>query len=171
MLNYFYCCEINLRHPQVEKSISDELKKVMLSDDATTAVITSRPFNDNVTAYRSLEADVQKRLKQIVAVDKNVQIARINETNPLHLASITDIEERKAVDEKYAAYISEWDHDTMMRITCTTEELQFDDDGDLINLPKDTSEHVMRCYIRSYDDGIILPPGTFLTNNCTSSIH
>ena len=170
MLNYFYCCEINLRHPQVEGTLSDEFKK-MLPPDAASAIITSRPFHDSGTAYTSLEDDVNRRLKEITAIDKKVQIARINETNPLHLASAEAIEERRQADEKYAAYLKEWDNVTMLRITCTTEELQFDEDGDLISLPKDGSEQVFRYFVKSYDDGIMLPAGTFTTQNYSSALH
>jgi hypothetical protein len=168
MRNFFYCCEVNLAHPQVEETFKDYVSG-LTSEDARIATFTSRPFADQGSVYDSMERDVAAKMKKVITKDPNIELTKINELNPSHINSSEDLEARKAEDKEYAEYVDSWDTDLLCKVTCTSEELEVDNEGDLVSMPKD---FIFKYYVRSFDDGIVLPKGTMMTvENYTSTLQ
>jgi len=141
----------------------------LTNEDSRIATFTSRPFTDQPSAYASLERDIGAKMKKVISKDPDIELTKINEINPVHVSSAVDLEARKAEDQEYAKYVDAWDMDLLCRVTCTTEDLILDEDGDLVNLPTD---FIFKYYMRSFEDDIELPKGvTVSVESFTSTIQ
>lgn len=141
----------------------------LTNEDSRIATFTSRPFTDQPSAYASLERDIGSKMKKVISKDPDIELTKISEINPVHVSSTIDLEARKAKDHEYAEYVDAWDMDLLCRVTCTTEELTLDDDGDLVDLPTD---FIFKYYMRSFEDGIDLPKGAIVSiESYTSTIQ
>lgn len=167
MRNFFYSCEVNLTHPKVEEAFKEHVSE-LTNEDSRIATFVSRPFTDQNSVYASLENDIRAKMKKVINKNPDIELTKISEINPIHVSNSKELEERKAQDKDYATYVDAWDMDLLCRVTCTTEELETDDDGDLVNLP---TEFIFKYYVRSFDDGIELPKGVTSIENYTSTIQ
>lgn len=168
MRNFFYSCEVNLTHPKVEELFKDQVAE-LTNEDSRIAIFTSRPFTDQPSVYASLERDIGAKMKKVISKNPDIELTKISEINPVHMNSPQDLEARKAEDKEYADYVDTWDMDLLCRVTCTVEELEVDEDGDLVNLPED---FIFKYYVRSFEDGIELPKGALVSvQNYSSTIQ
>lgn len=156
MKNFYYSCELNLSHPEVEAAFKDGLGD-LASSDSRIVTMVSRPFQDEISAYASLELDITKKMKRIVELNKSIELTKINEMNPYHLNSASEIEQQQKADKRFAEYLETWDHDVLCRVTCTTEECDMDEEGDLIALPE---EYAMKYEVKSFEDDLAAPAGS-----------
>jgi len=168
MKSFFYSCEVNLFHPKIEEAFKEQVAE-LANEDSRIAIFTSRPFTSQASVYASLERDIGAKMKKVINKNPDIELTKISEINPVHINSPKELEERKALDIDYANYVDTWDIDLLCRVTCTTEELITDEDGDLVNLPED---FIFKYYVRSFDDGIELPKGAIISvESYTSTIQ
>lgn len=171
MLNYYYSAELYLQHPIFEKVIEEHNSKFLPNDVRMTS-FTSRIFNNIEDAYRSLEEDITTRLALFhVKHTQKIIHTRVNESNPYHIYSMEELEERINLNGEYANYIDQWDDETVLRVTFTTDTIEFDDEGNLQTIMVDNGSQFMKFYIKAYDDGFIIPPDTFTPLNFNSTIQ
>ena len=163
MKSFFYQCEINLSHPKfIDTVVQDTLSATV---NARVALIISRMFHSETAAYQAIDEDLAARAKGIFGEDKAAAITKVTEMNPLH-TNTTEYLEARQEDPKFAEYLATWDEKTVGRVTCTTEELIFDDDGDLVDLPK---EFVFKYYVTAFEDGMAAPEGTLVVMDSPSA--
>ncbi len=163
MKTYFYSCEINLHHP--DAGTLNTAVAAVTTDDVQIASFISRDFLTESSMYMSLEDDIVKKLKKVKAKDAMV---RVNETNPYRLAPPELLEARGLEDEEFKEYLETWEEDTLCRVTCTTEDIDTDDDGELFAPPE---EFLIRYHVREFDDGLELPPDSFVPQNISSMVQ
>jgi hypothetical protein len=171
MLNYYYSAELHLQHPIFERVIEEDKNK-FLPKNVKLTTFTSRVYNNVEDTYRALEEDIQTRLALFhIQHSKKVLFTRVNESNPYHIYSMEELENKIDLNEEYASYIEQWDDETVLRVTLTTEQIEFDEDGNLQTIMEDNGEQFMKFFIKSYDDGFYLPPNTFLPLNYSSVVQ
>jgi hypothetical protein len=160
MKNFYYCCEVNVEHPSVADKPGPDLRAV---------TYISRTFMDTNSVVRSIEKDIIARLDKFI---KGGRIpVRVTETNPLHLCTQEQIEEKTKAEPEYADYLSTWDHDLVNRMTITDEDIDNPDEQQIEVGYQDMPprDYMLRYYIREYEDGIDVPSGTFFVQN--ESVH
>jgi hypothetical protein len=171
MLNYLYCCEINLRHPLVAKVVDkNEIKEV--SNSSTSVTFTSQTFPDADSASSSMLTDLRNRLDRINGVINDAdRIYQVRETSPHVMYTPEELEEQKKEDPIFATYLDTWAPNVVCRVVCTTEELKFDEDGSIDELPSSVSDKLIHAYVYSFDDGFDLPKGALVVKNYPSTLQ
>jgi hypothetical protein len=163
--SFCYQCEINLAHPHVMNTVTHAALSATTS--TRVALIISRMFPDEVAAFKAIYEDIAARTNAILSGDKTAAISQVTEMNPLDANTPEDLEARQE-DAKLAEYLATWDEKTVGRVTCTTEELIFDDDGDLVNLPE---EFIFKYYVTAFEDGMEIPEGTLVVTDSSAALH
>ena len=166
MENFFYRCEINLHHPMLQEALRKQ--RIVSSDDTPLLALVSRMFMNVEGALESLEADLPTKIMALLGDHLALEVTEVREANPCLIISDEELEAGKS-DPDFDEYLAAWNDDLVYRVTCTTEDLAVDEDGDFVELPAD---FVVKYHVQSFDDGLTLPESAMPhLVTCTSTMQ
>jgi hypothetical protein len=80
------------------------------------------------------------------------EIYVLRESNPMHMMSEDNFNEQYESNEDFQLYVDTWDETAIQRVTVTSEELNLDEDENLLELPEDEEQYIMRGVIEYIEE-------------------
>lgn len=140
---YSYTLYINPLHELITFEIPDFFKGVNFM------IIESSMFGSLEEASTSLE-NLIKEKQSCLKLKQEIYVLR--ESNPLHMMSEDKFNEQYESNEDFQLYVDTWDETAIQRVTVTSEELNLDEDENLLELPEDEDQYIMRGVIEYIEE-------------------
>ena len=140
---YSYTLYINTLHELITFEIPDFFKGVNFM------IIESSMFGSFEEASTSLEALIKEK-QSCLKLKQEIYVLR--ESNPLHMMSEDKFNEQYESNEDFQLYVDTWDETAIQRVTVTSEELNLDEDENLLELPEDEDQYIMRGVIEYIEE-------------------
>ena len=140
---YSYTLYINPLHELITFEIPDFFK------DVNFMIIESSMFGSLEEASTSLEALIKEK-QSCLKLKQEIYVLR--ESNPLHMMSEDKFNEQYESNEDFQLYVDTWDETAIQRVTVTSEELNLDVDENLLELPEDEEQYIMRGVIEYIEE-------------------
>ena len=140
---YSYTLYINTLHELITFEIPDFFKGVNFM------IIESSMFGSFEEASTSLEALIKEK-QSCLKLKQEIYVLR--ESNPLHMMSEDKFNEQYESNEDFQLYVDTWDETAIQRVTVTSEELNLDEDENLLELPEDEEQYIMRGVIEYIEE-------------------
>ena len=106
-------------------------------------------FGSFEEASTSLEALIKEK-QSCLKLKHEIYVLR--ESNPLHMMSEDKFNEQYESNEDFQLYVDTWDETAIQRVTVTSEELNLDEDENLLELPEDEEQYIMRGVIEYIEE-------------------
>jgi hypothetical protein len=106
-------------------------------------------FGSLEEASTSLEALIKEK-QTCLKLKQEIYVLR--ESNPLHMMSEDKFNEQYESNEDFQLYVDTWDETAIQRVTVTSEELNLDEDENLLELPEDEDQYIMRGVIEYIEE-------------------
>ena len=140
---YSYTLYINPLHELITFEIPDFFKRVNFM------IIESSMFGSFEEASTSLEALIKEK-QSCLKLKQEIYVLR--ESNPMHMMSEDKFNEQYESNEDFQLYVDTWDETAIQRVTVTSEELNLDEDENLLELPEDEEQYIMRGVIEYIEE-------------------
>lgn len=140
---YSYTLYINPLHELITFEIPDFFKGVNFM------IIESSMIGSLEEAIESLEALIKEK-QSCLKLKREIYVMR--ESNPVYMMSEDSFKEQYEKNEDFQLYVDSWDETAIQRVTVTSEELNLDDEGNLIELPEDEDQYLMRGVIEYIEE-------------------
>ena len=106
-------------------------------------------FGSLEEASTQLEALIKEK-QSCLKLKQEIYVLR--ESNPMHMMSEDKFNEQYESNEDFQLYVDTWDETAIQRVTVTSEELNLDEDENLLELPEDEEQYIMRGVIEYIEE-------------------